>query len=609
MIKELSELGKTLRGQKTENEWIHDALKQETISLVLTIKPDGSFVSLQSIEKKKTMAEAVQRTSGKEPRLLIDNCGYVLGVYDCESNAFKKKAKEKGEQKAHYIFKKDVSDKLSLFLKRLNEMADLDGLKPVLKFYSANKQKGIDIVNQEYFSKNISKQDRGGNIALLVSGKYKYVHECDSVYRRIIAAYEVKQQVLLSTTKKKCAICAGEQFPVGDFTHYPIKGVPGDKEPAGGRKLISYNGDNNPFESYEMVGNENCMICTNCAKTYVEGLNWLLSAGPRVKNKKGKEYTAYTNRKKFGLDTAMVFWTRKNEKLPEIDQLEAPNPDDVGRLIESVISGTERDRRYLEPDQFYSCVLSGSAARVVVRDWIETSLFDLRKSIANWFQDISIVEYDSNSQQLKTRYAGLYNLARSCQNDADDKDVALSRTAAYLWNSALKHTSPPLWILTKVLQRARLDKYGVTAERAALTKLVLNRNNKGGELMITEKVEQGDRPVAYICGQIFAKLESIQYAALGDRNAGIRERYFTYAMTLPASAFGRLFNLNSKHFTKLRSEKPGLAITLDKELQDLCTGVDINSFPTTFKLEEQGQFAIGYYHQKQAQFSGIKSKE
>ena len=614
MIRELSDLGKTLRGQKTENEWIHDALKEETISLVLTIKPDGSFVSLQSIEKKKTMAEAVQRTSGKEARLLIDNCGYVLGVYDYESNAFKKKTKEKGEQKAHDIFKKDVSEKLSLFLKRLNEMADLDELKPVLKFYNDNKQKGIDIVNQEYFANNISKKDRGGNIALLVSGKDKYVHECDSVYRRIVDAYEIKQEAFISSTKKKCAICAGEQFPVGDFTHYPIKGVPGDKEPAGGRKLISYNGDNNPFESYEMIGNENCMICTNCAKTYVEGLNWLLSAGPRVKNKKGKEYTAYTNRKNYGSDTAMVFWTRKNEKLPEIDQLEAPNPADVARLIESVASGTEGDSRYLEPDQFYSCTLSGSAARIAVRDWIETSLFDFRKSVARWFQDVAIVEYDGGLKKTKTRYARLYDLARSCQRKNSDgsydkDDASLARVATYLWNAALKNTSLPLWMLTKVLQRARLDNYGVTSDRAALIKLILNRHNKGGDFVITGNIEQGRRPVAYVCGQIFAKLESIQYAALGDRNAGIRERYFTYAMTSPASAFGRLFNLNSKHFTKLKNEKPGLAITLDKELQELCKDVDINSFPATFLLEEQGQFAIGYYHQRQKQFSGTKSKE
>lgn len=130
--------------------------------------------------------------------------------------------------------------------------------------------------------------------------------------------------------------------------------------------------------------------------------------------------------------------------------------------------------------------------------------------------------------------------------------------------------------------------------------------------MITDKIEKGYRPVAYVCGQLFAKLESIQYWAsrsIGDRNAGIRERYFTYAMTSPSSAFGRLFNLNSKHFTKLKHEKPGLAVNLDKELQELCKDVDINRFPATFSLEQQGQFAIGYYHQKQAQFSGANSKD
>ena len=124
--------------------------------------------------------------------------------------------------------------------------------------------------------------------------------------------------------------------------------------------------------------------------------------------------------------------------------------------------------------------------------------------------------------------------------------------------------------------------------------------------MITEDKTQDDRPVAYVCGQIFAKLESIQYAALGDRNAGIREKYFSYSMTAPAAAFGRLFNLNAKHFTKLKSEKPGLAVMLDKELQLLCKDVDIQSFPPLFRLEEQGQFAIGYYHQKQEQFAKSK---
>ncbi|MBF0556479.1 MAG: type I-C CRISPR-associated protein Cas8c/Csd1 [Nitrospirae bacterium] len=617
MIKELSELGKTLRSQKTEDDWVHDALKEEVISLVLTIQPDGSFVSLKSIEKKKTKAEAVQRTSGKEARLLIDNCGYILGVYDYDSNNFKKKAKEKGEQKAHEIFKNDTSKKFSLFQKRLNEIADLVEMRPVLNFYNANKQNGIDIVTQKYFMDNISKKDRGGNIAFLISRTDKYIHEHDTVYHKITDAYDLKQQEFTSKTKKKCSTCGEEKYPVGDFLHFPIKNVPGSQEPPGGRKLISYNGENNPFESYEMVGNENCMICTNCAKTYVEGLNWLLSSGNEIpiKTKKGKEKKEfrYTNRKKFGSDTAIVFWTRKNEQLAEIDYLEAPNPDDVARLVESVASGTERDSRYLEPDQFYSCTLSGSAARIAVRDWIETTLIEFRKGIAKWFQDIAIILYDNDLKTTQTYYSRLYDLSRCCQRKNSDgsydkDDTSMARVAVYLWNVALKKTTPPLWILTKVLQRARL--YGVTPDRAALIKLILNRHNNGGDLMITEKIEKGDKPAAYVCGQIFAKMESIQYAALGKINTGIRERYFTYAMTSPSSAFGRLFNLCSKHFTKLKHEKPGRAVNLDKDLQELCKGIDINSFPATFSLIEQGQFAIGYYHQRQLQFpTANKTKE
>jgi len=219
-------------------------------------------------------------------------------------------------------------------------------------------------------------------------------------------------------------------------------------------------------------------------------------------------------------------------------------------------------------------------------------------------------------KKSQTYYPRLYELAKSCQRKEqkgmyDDKDVTFSRIATYLWNAALKNTELPWWILTAVLKRARLDKNGVTRERAALIKLILNRNNRGGGFMAqTKSNDQISKPAAYVCGQIFAALESIQRAALGkDIGAGIRERYFTFALTSPSPAFGRLFNLSSKHFTKLKGEKPGLAIVLDKGLQELCKEIDIKKFPSTFTLEEQGQFAIGYYHQKNNWKSDPKLKE
>jgi len=579
MIKELSDLGKKLRSQKADDEWVHDALKPEPINIELIIAKDGSFQKLNLIEKKQTTAEAITAKKGKA-RLLLDKAEEVL-CYGGE------KSKSKHD----------------MFLKKLDEYRKLLELDPVMAFYTSNKAKGLDAALQGYIEAIPEEKNRKGNIGFRIEFEGVRIHEKPEVLQAIIDHYETTQNELLTGSSKKCSLCNQSKYPVVDMPHGMIKRVPDGQ--ASGCALVSYN--DTAFESYALKGNENSSICTNCAKTYVEGLNWLLSSGNEIvtKTKKGKDKKSYryTNRKNFGSDTAIVFWTRENKDLPEIDQLEAPNPDDVNKLLESVSSGKEQDGRYLEADQFYSCALSGAAARIAVRDWIESSLFDFRKSIARWFKDIAVMEYDSTSKTLTTRYFGLYNLARSSQNATNDKDVSLSRTAAYLWNAAIKQTAPPLWLLTKVLQRARMDEYGVTAERASLIKLILNRNNKGGGFMVAEKIEDGSKPVAYVCGQIFAKLESIQYAALGDRNAGIRERYFTYAMTSPGAAFGRLFNLHSKHFTKLKNEKPGLAINMDKELQELCKDVDIKKFPATFSLEEQGQFAIGYYHQRQRQFN------
>ena len=39
-------------------------------------------------------------------------------------------------------------------------------------------------------------------------------------------------------------------------------------------------------------------------------------------------------------------------------------------------------------------------------------------------------------------------------------------------------------------------------------------------------------------------------------------------------------------------------MNLDKELQTILGEIKGQSFPATFRLEEQGTFVLGYYHQK-----------
>ncbi len=332
MIKELSELGKSLRAGKTDNPWVHDALKDEPISMELVITSTGEFNGLQLIEDLLTPSEAITAKKGKA-RLLLDKPEEVLCFGGDAS------------RKKHQLF----LDKLAIY-KSLGELI------PVIAFYE-NNVTGIDRALAEFVElyatddKKVRKR-LAGNIGFRIHSESSRIHEKQNVLQAVIDEYETTQRDQLAASSKKCSICGKTDFPVEDIPHGPIKRVP-DGQTAG-CALVSYNAT--AFESYELKGNNNSSICTNCAKTYVEGLNWLLSSGNEklVTDKKGKTKPLfrYTNRRNFGSDTAMVFWTRNNQALDEIDLLDAPSAGEVATMLESLVSGKEKDAYYLVPERF-----------------------------------------------------------------------------------------------------------------------------------------------------------------------------------------------------------------------------------------------------------------
>lgn len=581
MIKELSELGERLREDNSGSKIIHNAIKDEPVSIDLIIKEDGTFVKFESIEKIIRPAEAITAKKGKA-RLLLDKAEEVLSY--------------NSEVKKH-----------RLFMDKLDQYKELAQLKPVLNFYYDNRKNGIEKAIQA-FEQQISEKERGGNIAFRLMSDDCRIYEKKEIYEAIINKYEHSQAEKLSDKRITCSVCGKTDYPVEDTPHGMIKRVPDGQ--TSGCALVSYNED--AYESYNLKGNLNSAICTNCARTYTEGLNWLMTNGNNltIEDNKGKTkgIFRYTNRKNFNLaDTAFIYWTRNSGSCNEINLLDEPDPGEVARLLESIY--TANKPADFKNDLFYSCTLSGAAARIAVRDWISMSLADLKISIASWFNDIKILAWN------EIYYPPLFRLVNAAQNQRNKNETTSARIALRLWNSAIKNTPPPLWILTAILKRVRLieqnedgnNKESITPERAALIRLILNRNNKGG-FMIKEKLDVESSSTAYLCGRIFAVLESIQRSALGkDINAGIRERFFSFASTNPSSAFGRLMKMSQNHITKLKGEKPGLAIILDKELSELFS--KINQFPPIFSLEEQGQFAIGYYHQKQDTFNRSKQNK
>ena len=106
----------------------------------------------------------------------------------------------------------------------------------------------------------------------------------------------------------------------------------------------------------------------------------------------------------------------------------------------------------------------------------------------------------------------------------------------------------------------------------------------------------------YRLGRLFAVLEAVQRSALGGQvNATIRDRYYGAASATPASVFPVLLRNTQNHLGKLRKEKPGLAVNLEKDIREIVDGLP-EHFARSLRIEDQGRFAIGYYHQSQTRF-------
>ena len=115
-------------------------------------------------------------------------------------------------------------------------------------------------------------------------------------------------------------------------------------------------------------------------------------------------------------------------------------------------------------------------------------------------------------------------------------------------------------------------------------------------------LDEKNTHTAYLLGRLFAVLEYLQGAAQGQTNATVGDRFYGAASTAPVTVFGRLLGLSKHHLAKLRKERTGQAVNLDKTISVIVGLLPAEKFPPTFPMEEQGLFAVGYYHQRQALF-------
>lgn len=561
------------------------------ISYALVINNTGNLVDvedLRDVSAKKPKPKSFNvpqqgiRTSGIAPNIFWDKTSYVLGK-SLSSKRFKQE---------HSAFID--------FHKKLLETTEDIGLQAFLKF--------LITWDAEQFDENPLLQPLAetlidSNLVFRLDGDLCYLHERE-------AAKKLRASLLLNNEDENMSRClvSGKEANI-ERVHTNIKGVNGAQ--TAGASIVSFN--QNAFESYGKKQGENSPVGEESVFAYTTALNYLL-----------RRDTSNRQRLQLG-DTTVVFWAKAKSQAsvdagedlfsafidPEAkDEQEA---EKLKRALDTVRQGrplTDLDKELTDDIQIYILGLAPNAARLSIRFWQADSLQVFAKRLAQHYEDLRIEPLPWRTPPAIWRLLQTTAPIRKGKSKSEDIPPHL---AGEITRAVLTGNAYPYSLLSNLLMRFRADGE-VTGLRVALIKAVITRFNR---LTKTAKFK-GEMPVSldttntqpgYLLGRLFAVLERVQQDALGgDVNATIRDRYYGAASATPAHIFPVLLRSTQNHLGKVRKNKPGLAVNREKIMGEVINSLGA-TFPKSLRIEAQGQFALGYYQQRQAFFTKQETKE
>ncbi|MEI7699232.1 MAG: type I-C CRISPR-associated protein Cas8c/Csd1 [Planctomycetia bacterium] len=343
-------------------------------------------------------------------------------------------------------------------------------------------------------------------------------------------------------------------------------------------------------DSFNLSGAESSMVSPEGIDGFTRALNALIANGLHGK----------TSSHRVG-KVMFLFWTREQHD-QQFMVLFLPDPEQVHSLLSTISQGKESPVATMQ-HAFYLLTLSGNSARVFVRDYLETTLLAVQKALAGWFYDLSIADISREGQGFPT---SIFPLAQLAEATAMDADGVAPDTPARLMAAAIQGGPVSDSILNACLRRLRAEGAdGFCTPRMALIKLILIR--KG--IQMTETLNAHDHHPAYIYGRLLAVFEQIQYDALGDVNASVVDKFYSTFSAAPALVFSRLFANAQNHLRKLKSEKPGAFINNDRLLSEIVSLLPPSPPSGQLVLQDQGRFALGYYHQRARRFQDIAERK
>ena len=552
---------------------------QEKISYVLILSAGGKLLDVQenldhsgkkAIPKNLIVPQPKKRTSGISPNFLWDKTSYVLGI---SANEGARAAQE------HQVFK-------DLHRQALAGETE-PGLQALLFF--------LEGWTPEHFQPPLFNDDmRDSNVVFRLDGERRYVHELPAaqlVWARLLGGGRASEGLCL---------VSGQRLPLARL-HPAIKGVNGAQ--SSGASIVSFNLD--AFSSYGKSQGDNAPVSEQAAFAYTTVLNHLLRRGEH-------------NRQRLQIgDATVVFWAQAAapQEAEAAEHLLAalldPPSDDsqeaqkLRGVLEAVSKGRplhELNPALAEGTRIFVLGLAPNASRLSIRFWQSDTLAVFAKRLVEHYRDLRVEPLPWRTPPAVWRL--LLATAPSREGRAKSDDVP-PQLAGDITRAILTGSRYPRSLLSNVIMRMRADG-DISGVRVALCKGVLARERRLGVKGINEELpvslDQTNADPGYLLGRLFFTLENVQRAALGKQiNATIRDRFFGAASATPASVFPMLLRNTQHHLSRLRKDKPGLAVNMEKEIGEIINRLG-TTFPKNLRIEAQGHFAIGYYHQSQARY-------
>ena len=542
-------------------------LKTVVPNLTADKKPQPKLMSVPRPEK---------RTSGIKPNFLWDKTAYTLGV---EANKNKAEAKEKPFTSSEKTF-----DAFKQYHLDLLQNSEDEGLQALCRFLQ-NWQPA------HFATENLPAEMLDANIAFSLEKPTALIHKREAA--QTLWAGCLKSDEAL----EGLCLISGDTAPIARL-HPAIKGVFGGQSSGG--SIISFNKE--AFASFGKEQGANAPVSEQSAFAYTTALNYLL--------RRENNHCLTIG------DASTVFWAEADDNATAqaaegfFAQVFTP-PDDeqesakVFNVLEQI--GKGRPLQEIAPElspntRFYILGLAPNAARISVRFWLDTTFGQLAENLAQHWQDLALEPCAWKTPPSIWRLL----LQTAVLGKSENISPVL---AGEMTRAVICGTPYPLSLLSQLITRIRADG-DVNGLRVAMMKAVLERRFRKGfiEEGVPMSLNNESPNRAYLLGRLFAVLERIQYQALGELNAGIADRYYGSASAVPFSVFPRLLSGAKHHLSRLRKDKAGMAVNLDKDLGEIIAKLP-ETFPRHLSIDEQGRFAIGYYHQKQSYFAKKETAE